>query len=200
MPLRAMQGTPIPAPPPSAAAFASAPPGAAATMLSIPYVRQVGDNWCWAACCEMVFSQAPALDPLTQCDLAEEEFRGGCCNVPVSNACDQPNWPDTVYNRHQFNYVRESRALSFDEVKKEINANRPVEVYYAWNTAGAHVAVIVGYYANGDVEVYDPWKDNGPGPRAFDFVLAAYGRGAWTMSYSGLGASPPAGVGSGPQV
>jgi hypothetical protein len=189
MPLRAMQGVAIPALPPPAA-FALAPPGAAASMLPIPYAQQQADNWCWAACCEMVFSQVPALDPLTQCALAEEQFQGGCCQVPVSAACDQPNWPDAVYNRHQFSFVREPRALSFNEVKSEIDAKRPVEVYYAWSAAGAHVAVIIGYYENGDVEVYDPWKDYGPGRRAFDFVVSAYGLGSWTMSYSGLSISP----------
>ena len=189
MPLKAQQGTPIPVDVQAvlAAAMAPGPPGAAANPLTVTYAQQQQTNWCWAACCEMVFHHAGANTTVTQCDMASAEFGGPCCSTPGSAQCNQGNWPQSAYTRFNFGFTFQQRAISFAEVQAEINANRPVEIYYAWTGgASAHVALIVGYYANGDVEVYDPWPSYGPGRRAFSYVQNAYNMGAWTMSYTNL--------------
>jgi len=56
--------------------------------------------------------------------------------------------------------------------------------YYAWTGGGAHVAVLRGVYANGDLDINDPWY--GPGRRTYNAVLSGYGYGQWAMSYTGI--------------
>jgi len=69
-------------------------------------------------------------------------------------------------------------------VKFEIDAARPLEPYYAWRGGGAHIAIIRGYYGNGDLDVVDPWY--GQARRTYANVLSAYGLGGWTKTYTGL--------------
>lgn len=187
MPLRAQQGTPIPlaAASPMRAAAPGAP-GPGTNPLTMTYMQQQQTNWCWAACSEMVFHQAGKNTTVTQCDMATAQFGGACCSTPSSMQCNQGNWPQNAYSYYGFGFTYLSNTISFAAVQAEINANRPVEIYYAWSGGGAHVALIVGYYANGDVEVYDPWPSFGPGRRAFSYVQGAYGLGAWQLTYTNL--------------
>lgn len=184
MPLRNNHGTPIPPQPPAAAA-APAPGG---RTLPVPYLAQEQGNWCWAGCCEMVFHHAGKNIGLTQCQMASDEFGVACCTTPNSAVCNQGNWPHYVYNRYAFGYTQVNRALSFADVQAEIDANRPVEIYYAWTGGGAHVALIIGYLDNGDVVVHDPWGPWAYTSRqfAFSYVLSAYSLGNWTMTYKNL--------------
>lgn len=187
MPIKAQHGIPIPIVMPvlPAAAAPAVAPGAA-NPLTMAYMQQQQNNWCWAACCEMVFHHAGVNTTVSQCDMATAQFGGACCSAPTSAACDQGNWPENTYGHYAFHYTKRQNSISLADVQAEINANRPVEIYYAWNGGGAHVALIVGYYANGDVEVYDPWGSYGPGRRAFSYVQSAYNLGAWTLSYTDL--------------
>ena len=183
MPLKKYAGTPIPALP------AVAAPGLAGRTLSVPYLAQEQGNWCWAGCCEMVFHHAGQNSGLTQCAMASAEFGAACCAAPNSGVCNQGNWPENVYSRYGFNYTRLHNAISFAQVKAEIDADRPVEIYYAWTGGGAHVALIIGYLGNGDVVVHDPWGPWGYVSRqfAFSYVQNAYNQGNWTMTYKDLG-------------
>jgi hypothetical protein len=168
---------------PSMAALAAAP-GAAPTQLPVPYHRQTENNWCWAACAQMVFEYYHT-NSLQQCDLASGQFGQVCCANPSSAACDQGEWPDDVYPKYAMGFVRLNSSMSLSDVTTEISNQRPVEVYYAWSgNAGAHVALIVGVFPNGDVWVHDPWY--GSGQRAFSFVQSAYNLGSWTISYSSI--------------
>jgi hypothetical protein len=182
MPLRASALVPIQVPFGQDALAPGAPAPGAAGVLPVPYMRQQQTNWCWAACCEMVF-QFNAVT-VQQCDMATAQFGGKCCAAPSSSVCNQGNWPEYVYPRYGFHYTRGNAPFTSAAVQAEINAGRPVEVYYAWNGGGAHVALIVGFYDNGDLEVSDPWY--GSGRRTYAAVLAAYNLGAWTITYSNL--------------
>lgn len=184
MPLKKYGGTPIPASPP----FAMAAPGAAGRILPVPYFKQEQDLWCWAGCCEMIFHHAGKNSHLTQCAMASAQFRTSCCAAPGSAACNRANWPHYVYRRYNFGHTQVNRALTFAEVQTEINADRPVEVYYAWTQGGAHVALIIGYLTNGDVVVHDPWGPWGYTSRQFplSYVQNAYNQGSWGMTYKDL--------------
>jgi Papain-like cysteine protease AvrRpt2 len=185
MPLVITRGTPINIVAPLAAAPPGAP-GPATNPLTVSYSPQQQNNWCWAACAEMAFHHAGVNTTVSQCDMATAQFGGSCCSAPASAACDQGNWPEYTYTHYGFGHTKQPTAISFASVQTEINANRPVQVYYAWNGGGAHVALIVGYYANGDVEVYDPWQPYGPGRRAFSYVQTAYNLGTWSITYTNL--------------
>jgi hypothetical protein len=164
-------------------------PGAASFLapaqpLPVPYFRQKQNNWCWAACCQMVFSLF-GLTTVEQCDMATTRFGTDCCTNPRSSTCDHGEWPESVYPLYGFNNTKTLRSFTFAEVRGEIDAGRPVECYYDWTQGGAHVALIYGYDAGTqDLEVHDPWF--GSSPRPYAYVLSAYGMGQWTMSYSDL--------------
>jgi hypothetical protein len=80
--------------------------------------------------------------------------------------------------------VRTNGAFNILSVRAEVDVQHPLMTYYAWYEGGAHVAVIRGYYGNGDLDVHDPAY--GPGRRTYNNVLAGYGYGSWTMTYSGI--------------
>src|ERR1700751_1290068 len=75
--------------------------------LAVPFIEQLGDNWCWAASAQMVltFYQRPKQ----QCELANTlfGFRNGCptrppLTQPATPACDrrcQGNQVAPLYNR-----------------------------------------------------------------------------------------------------
>jgi hypothetical protein len=182
MPLRVRMVVPIPFQHGLRNRFAAPAPGAPAP-LAVPYIKQEQTNWCWAACCEMVFDFNSVVT-VRQCDMATSQFGGNCCVTPSSAVCNQGNWPENVYPQYTFQCLRTNAAFTAAAVQTEINAGRPVEVYYAWTGGGAHVALIIGYYDNGDFEVNDPWY--GPGRRTDASVRAAYNFGAWTITYSNL--------------
>ena len=182
MPLKSTTTVAIPA---FAAHLMPAPGAAGTVVLPVQYTSQEQTNWCWAACCQMVFRHAGTADR-RQCEMATAQFGGQCCAAPGSTACNLGNWPENTYYHYGFNYTRRDTALSFAAVQAEIDAQRTVEIYYRWSDGNAHVALIVGYYGNGDVEVFDPWPSYGPGRRDFSYVRTAYGLGSWQISYTNL--------------
>lgn len=179
MPLRVVTGIPIPQ-----AAMALVAPGAP-SVLSVAYIAQEQTNWCWAACCQMVF-QFDGVAGVQQCDMATAQFGGNCCAAPSSSMCNQGNWPENTYGHYGFNCSRSNIPFTPGSLQAEIDAGRPVECYYAWAGGGAHVALICGYYPNGDLEVNDPWSAYGKGRRSYSYVLTAYGLGTWSITYSNL--------------
>jgi hypothetical protein len=125
------------------------------------------------------------LGPASQCEIASAEFGGNCCLSPSSSLCNQPAWPDATYNRHGVRFTMSGGSVTFAGVQVEVGAGRPLNVYFAWRGGGAHLAVIRGYFGNGDLDVHDPWY--GPGRRSYANVLSAYGLGSWTLTYTGIG-------------
>jgi hypothetical protein len=178
MPLRSTSGTPIPVTP-----SAVPTPLGAAKVLNVPFRQQEQTNWCWTACCEMVFIYYGVLN-VRQCDMATYQFGADCCAAPSSSVCNQGNWPENIYNHYGFYNTRSNGPLSPPSLQLEINNDRPIEPYYAWNGGGAHVAIIRGHYDDGDLEVNDPWY--GPGRHTYNDVVTAYGLGSWTMTYTDL--------------
>jgi Papain-like cysteine protease AvrRpt2 len=177
MPLRVAQPIPVPM-------AAATPP----RMLPVQFVKQEQDNWCWAACSEMLFGLLGFTvngTVLHQCDLASAQFHGNCCAAPGSSVCNQGCWPENVYNFYGINYSRVEYPLPTSGVQTEINGGRPVEVYLAWSGGtAAHVVLIVGYYDDGELEIYDPY--DGPSRHPYSDVVKAFNKGAWTISYLGL--------------
>ena len=154
-----------------------------AKLLNVPFIKQEQTLWCWAACCWMVF-RFYGVSNVRQCDMAAAQFGGNCCAAPSSSACNKGNWPENTYRHYGFNCTKFNGTFSQSSIRAEIDSGRPLEPYYSWRNGGAHVAIIRGYYDNGDLEVNDPWY--GPGRRAFNYVLTAYGLGTWAITYSSL--------------
>src|SRR4051794_37167714 len=117
--------------------------------LNIPALRQWGDEWCWAACAEMVFVYNAR--PRAQCLLVNQLFgKHGCCAGnppdPVAPGCDLPCEPDDVakvYGLEDNGLEATVRTdpLTFAKVEAEIVATRPVEVVIN-NNAGKHMILV----------------------------------------------------------
>lgn len=162
---------------------APAPGGSADTPLAVPYRTQKPfSNLCWAACCQMVFQYYGRAVEL--CEVAASVYGNHCCSNLSS--CDRPTWPDTVYSQPvwRFNCRRVDQPLTFGNIEFEIDAKRPIHAYYVWSGGGSHLAVVSGYYSNGDIEVLDPMF--GQGRLSYQYVFRAYGHGAWSKSYFAL--------------
>lgn len=166
------------------------PPGASSGTLAITFVPQRLSNWCWAACCEMVFS----LFAITrsQCSLASKQVGLQCCVPTPQPECNSPQWPETIYKAYDLPYVKYGTDLSLQRVRDEIDKGRPVEAYLEWTHGGAHVVLITGYYENGDLEVCDPLGRSSV-RKAFSTLQTADGMGRWSASYADFG-SRQAGV------
>lgn len=186
MPLRSDKRIPIVATP---APVAAAPLAAAVgdIVLDVPYIRQKQNQWCWAACAQMIAAFLGKTD-VTQCKLAN--FLHGqtkCCQHPGSNACNQPSpYPGiaAVYRFLEIACISDPHAETLAVMLRELSQGRPVEVGYLWYGGGGHVAIVYGVNRQGVFSVHDPWF--GSGPVTYLGLLTAYGQGRWGMSFGGF--------------
>ena len=152
-------------------------------------VKQEQDEWCWAACIEMVLHKSGDTSK-QQGDLADAAFgETGCLLAPKSSFCDRPIQIDhfgTEYNRYGFNCVGPSGALSFAQIQAEIAAGRPVQVGVLWTLGGGHAVLVTGWDQQGTdqfVRVDDP--DHGStGMKHYSELLTAFGEGTWSYSWT----------------
>lgn len=188
-------------------------------VLSIAPVAQQTEVWCWAATAEMVFRHygLPSVNGFGnyQCGIVAAYF-GGACTLNCG-LCVAPIGSLTEMNRVVQLYGQVARqlglaspilstsiafsALSFQTLRNEIDANRPV---IAGITAGGfpfpnisqHAVLLVGYEQGpGGAFVYvnDPFPYNLPQfilqgrPNPYAFVGAVETRpGQYRLSYSSL--------------
>lgn len=181
MAIQSAEPVAVPLAPPAPAESSAA--GAAATTVPMPYVAQTEDNWCWAACAQMLFGR-PGSTPRSQCQVASAYFGQTCCPSPgAPSACDLGAWPQVAYPPQGIPTSWIQTALTQAQVEAELAAGRPVQVCLQWSASDStHVALIVGQNEAGDFEVYDPIY--GAGSRSFDQIWSAYGLGAWIYSFT----------------
>ena len=161
----------------------AAPAGAPGlAMPVINYVVQSENNWCWAACGEMLYQGLQGLAK-SQCSLASSLFGLTCCPSPgAPRECDQGAWPDQVYPPGL--PTKRLPPLTLGGIRAELAAGKLVQVCYRWRNGGRHVALIVAEHPNGDFEVFDPWRGYGAGPRTLSQINSAYGLGRWEFSFT----------------
>lgn len=171
---------------PSCSQSSTAQPSA--RTLSITPIAQQTEVWCWAATAEMVFRHfsLPSVNGFGnyQCGIVAAYFGGPC--LQNCGLCVTPIASMTELNRVIVNYGLVARQLgltsptlsteilfrplSLDEVKREIDAGRPV---VAGITAGGfpfpnisqHVTLVVGYEvtaSSSSLIVNDPFPYNLP--------------------------------------
>lgn len=93
---------------------------------------------------------------------------------------------------------------TFERIRAEIDAGRPVCLQIEWRRGGMHYAVVIGYDAGGELYVEDPL--HGPSVQPFEKFPGGYrkGGGVWRGTYwtcppadaRGETAARPDGVGS----
>lgn len=147
---------------------------------------QTQSNWCWAATSASVSHFYWFWSTWSQCGVANGELgHSDCCNSPVPSACNVPWYLDKALTRtHNFVSIIGQQA-SFQQVRDEIDAGRPVGARIGWNGGGGHFMVIYGYSRLLGMEYFD--IDDpiyGKSHLAVsDFASNYQGSGSWTHTY-----------------
>ncbi|CAE6715270.1 papain-like cysteine protease family protein [Candidatus Nitrotoga fabula] len=146
---------------------------------------QTQSNWCWAATSTSVSHFYWFLSPWTQCRVANGELNhNDCCNSPVPSPCNVPWYLDKALTRTN-NFVNITGQVSFQQVRDEIDAGRPVGARIGWGGGGGHFMVIYGYSVAAGVEYFDI-DDPIYGKTHLtvsDFSTNYQGSGNWTHTY-----------------
>jgi len=118
-------------------------------------------------------------------DIASKVLGINCNANPAPDACDTAVWPESMYHAYGFSCEMAGGALSPQSVRAFIANMQPVQPYFQWrDDEGNHTVLIVGYYADGDLLIYDPLL--GIGRQKYEFVLYAYGRGTWQETWCNI--------------
>ena len=161
-------------------------------VLAVTVMQQEQTLWCWCACCAMVLLYYGSSQ--AQCAIANVGLgHSDCCQDPLPTGCNDTIWTVhptqtdviTVYARFGRTAVHLFGSISFNDLKAEIDAGRPVEVCYAWTGGDSHVALVCGYSVDATeamfVKVNDP-ADN-IGLISFASLQTAYGLGTWVETF-----------------
>ena len=105
--------------------------------------QQQETNWCWAAVSVSLDHYFNSESTLSQCQIADKVLPGDCCNDPDS--CNQTmKLQDVLRPRGRLSSAMVGYP-PFQQIKSELDANRPLAVRIAWFDGGAHFVVICGY-------------------------------------------------------
>jgi hypothetical protein len=120
--------------------------------------------WCWAASGQMIM-QYLGHSPITQCGEASDYFGNGvnCCAPTPDATCINGGWPQ--FDKHGFGFQKTpelsaASALAWDDLRKEIDNNRPIAFAWHRKTGGGHMMVVIGYKIEDGknfVVINDPW-------------------------------------------
>jgi hypothetical protein len=153
--------------------------------LTFDMQEQTESNWCWAATATSVSHFYWSWSTWTQCLVANGELgHNDCCNSPVPSACNVPWYLDRALTRTN-NFVSIIGPASFQQVREEIDAGRPVGARVGWSGGGGHFMVIYGYsFVAGDeyFDIDDPIYGQSHLPVS-DFASTYQGSGTWTHTY-----------------
>ncbi|WP_434113807.1 papain-like cysteine protease family protein [Methylocaldum sp. GT1TLB] len=157
----------------------------ASKQLAFEMQAQTESNWCWAATATSVSHFYWLTSTWTQCRVASSELgRSDCCNSTVPPACNVPWYLDRALTRTD-NFVSMMGQASFQQIRDEIDAGRPVGARVGWNGGGGHFMVICGYSLVGGVEYFDiddPIYGNSH-LAVSEFASNYQGSGTWTHTY-----------------
>lgn len=158
--------------------------------LSVPFIAQQTQVWCWAAVSEMVLRYYGTS--VQQCAILARWTGAPCCAVGLSVCITAA--PDLVFIQQtllEAGGVRSLRAgpLSAVQVRQELDAGRPFIIGYRGSFSG-HVVVVAGYQANSDgsnlrLDIHDPFY--GPFRQIpFGTTFTYGGQSVWSETLIGL--------------
>jgi hypothetical protein len=158
-------------------------------VLNIPLILQVQSEWCWATCATMILHYY-GNSGIKKCDFANWLFKQTkCCTDPNSPDCNiNCQWSDVkkVYSHWNIKSKQSNKSVLFSKIMFEINAGRPVEVGYVWNSGGGHVVIVIGYNASIGARDYIYLNDpiRGHGWYLYNNILNADGKGTWSYTWT----------------
>jgi hypothetical protein len=161
--------------------------GVAQLVPPLPMVLQRAEEWCWAACLQMVLNRSGVN--VQQCDVVNKVFNETiCCATPEDEACNQPVDPADIVSAYE-KCGRHAQLITspirFEDLQDEIAVRgRPVEVGMAWAGVGGHVAMVwgAGIGSQGPVLLVNDPK-YGTGFVYYVNLLRAYGLGSWQWTW-----------------
>lgn len=112
--------------------------------LAVPRYAQQTNCWCWAAGGEMIMKFLGRIVP--QCIQANNRFGvTNCCCCFTQSKCVRGGWPE--YTKYGFTYSSTAwgTALTWSQLKAQINNNKPVGFAWGWWYGGGHYMVARGY-------------------------------------------------------
>lgn len=146
---------------------------------------QTQTNWCWAATSTSVSHFYWFFSSWTQCKLANAELgHSDCCDSPVPSDCNVAWYLDRALTRTN-NFVSINGPSTFQQVKDEIDAGRPVGARIGWSGGGGHFMVIYGYsivFGEEYFDIDDPIYGKSH-LTVSDFSSNYQGSGSWTHTY-----------------
>lgn len=140
--------------------------------LDVPQKKQETKMWCWAACVEMIMEYMG--ESVTQCEQANQRLnRADCCDEPAPVVCVRGGWPQLF--RYDVSSDSMDTALSWEDLKTQIDSKQPVLFSWKWKLGGGHMMLAVGYAEPHWVFVNNPWPPHGEAelPEG-DFQIMAY--------------------------
>lgn len=133
--------------------------------LPVKLFAQETSVWCWAACGQMVSTYL--LNPIKQCVQVEDLYnQSGCCSLVKPRGCLLTLCGNTYclswLKKYRFTYkiTPFNAHLTWDEIKNEIDNDRPFIFSWTWDGTGyGHMMVGIGYKTvrnKNYIEVYNP--------------------------------------------
>lgn len=129
--------------------------------LPVVPVAQVIDNWCWAACLEMLLTYwGLGVDKCNVADSVLSPTRSCCCDGNTTE-CNVMIYATDVsdYLRDEINFsftIKSKKKVKFEHVKDSIDDCLPVLLLVDVNGLGAHMVLAHGWRDGGVIEVIDP--------------------------------------------
>lgn len=129
-----------------------------ARILNVPYIHQVHlCCWCWAATCNSIIEHYGTN--LNLCTVVEYSRSRNpswfgtqnCCSTPTPGACINTNALtgagsiSDILNHWGISNNAFWDNLSFNTVRNEINAGRPIMFAWEWDGGGGHALTLRGY-------------------------------------------------------
>jgi hypothetical protein len=146
---------------------------------------QTQTNWCWAATSTSVSHYYSSISRWTQCKVANGELgHSDCCNSPVPSACNVSWYLDRALTRTE-NFVSITGPVTFEAVRSEIEAGRPVGARIGWAGGGGHFMCIYGCDVIAGIQHFDIDDPifGKTQPTVATFSSSYQGNGTWTHTY-----------------
>jgi hypothetical protein len=160
-------------------------PAVTSRLLSVPYIPQQTQVWCWAATSEMIFRYYGIN--ASQCQLVSVYVGRACCVSDPFCLVAASSMPTIAQGLGIVGGIRASyvpRPLTFDEVAAEITAGRPVMVGYHGSFSG-HVVLITGFDRRTSiVHILDPYFGVFDVPFGVTYTYA--GQDVWADTLVGI--------------
>ena len=172
--------------------LSSTNPNRSSNTLSISFIKQERETWCWAACLLMIVNHFKGPLDNSQCNLAHlvydhnfinricrKLFRSpDCCSSQNTSigGCNFPaNQKHIEFLFRYFNIRYDcATTIAFCDIVREIDQNRPIQIGYCSDNYG-HVVLIKGYNSSNNqelVKVNDPAHDKGSGFRSYECLTS----------------------------